>query len=394
MGHAGLILFTLSAMQFISIVDFMIVMPLGPLLMDTLGIDTLQFSWVVSAYTFAAGVAGIAAAPLLDRVGRRSAYIALSAGLLLGTLACGVATNYPLLVAARCLTGAFGGVLGGLSYAIVADVFPEERRGRATGVLMSAFAVASVVGVPIGIALGARYGWRVPFLVLAALGLPLVGMAGWTMPALTGHLGGTRRRPLAQLLDTLTRPAHLRAFTLTAILMFGAFSVIPYISASYVSNAGVTEAQLPVVFVAGGLLTLVSTPLVGRLIDGYGALPVFRCVVSLAAVMTLVVTHLPAVGLAVAAPAAALMMASNAGRLVSAVALITASIEPRRRGGFMSVNSSVQHLASGLGTVCGGLILEGGAGEPLRHFGTVGILAVAVTLTSLWFAGRVRPVAG
>ncbi len=393
-GHAGLILFTLSAMQFISIVDFMIVMPLGPLLMDTLGIDTLQFSWVVSAYTFAAGVAGIAAAPLLDRVGRRSAYIALSAGLLLGTLACGVATNYPLLVAARCLTGAFGGVLGGLSYAIVADVFPEERRGRATSVLMSAFAVASVLGVPIGIALGTRYGWRVPFLVLVALGLPLVGMAGWTMPPLTGHLGGTPRRPLAQLLDTLTRPSHLRAFTLTAILMFGAFSVIPYISAFYVSNAGVTEAQLPVVFVAGGLLTLVSTPLVGHLIDGCGALPVFRCVVSLAAVMTLVVTHLPAVGLTVAAPAAALMMASNAGRLVAVVAVVTASIEPRRRGGFMSVNSSVQHLASGLGTVCGGLILEGGAGEPLRHFGTVGILAVAVTLTSLWFAGRVRPVAG
>jgi DHA1 family inner membrane transport protein len=392
-GHAGLILFTLSAMQFISIVDFMIVMPLGPLLMDTLGIDTLQFSWVVSGYTLAAGVAGIAAATALDRVGRRSAYIVLSVGLLVGTLACGVATDYPLLVAARCLTGAFGGVLGGLSYAIVADVFPEERRGRATGVLMSAFAVASVVGVPAGIALATRCGWRVPFFVLAALGLPLVGMAGWTMPALTGHLCGTRQRPLAQLLDTLTRPSHRRAFTLTAILMFGAFSVIPYISAFYVSNAGVTEAQLPIVFVAGGLLTLVSTPLVGRLIDACGALPVFRCVVSLAAVMTLVVTHLPAVGLAVAAPAAALMMASNAGRLVAVVAVVTASIEPRRRGGFMSVNASVQHLASGLGTLCGGLILEGGAGEPLRHFGTVGILAVAVTLTSLWFAGRVRPVA-
>lgn len=391
--RAGLILFTLAAMQFISTVDFMIVMPLGPLLFDTLGIDTVQFSWVVSAYTFAAGCAGVAAAAVLDRVGRRSAYIALSAGLLLGTLACGLATNYQLLVAARCLTGAFGGVLGGLSYAIVADVFPEERRGRATGLLMSAFAVASVVGVPSGIALGNRYGWRVPFLVLAALGLPLLGMAAWTMPPLTGHLGGTRRRPLAQLLDTLTYPSHRPALTLTAILMFGAFSVIPYISASYVSNAGVTEAQLPVVFVVGGLLTLVTTPLVGRLIDRYGALPVFRCAVSLAAVMTLVVTHLPSVGLAVAAPVAALMMASNAGRLVSSVSLITASIEPRRRGGFMSVNSSVQHIASGLGTVCGGLILEGGAGEPLRYFGTVGILAVAVTLTSLWFAGRVRPVA-
>jgi predicted MFS family arabinose efflux permease len=107
--------------------------------------------------------------------------------------------------------------------------------------------------------------------------------------------------------------------------------------------------------------------------------------------MTLVVTHLRSVGLAVAALVAALMMASNAGRLVSSVSLITASIEPRRRGGFMSVNSSLQHIASGLGTVCGGLILEGGGGEPLRYFGTVGILAVAVTLTSLWFAGRVRP---
>ena len=228
-----------------------------------------------------------------DRVGRKSAYIALSAGLLLGTLACGLATNYQLLVAARCLTGAFGGVLSGLSYAIVADVFPEERRGRATGLLMSAFAVASVVGVPIGIVLGNRYGWGVPFLMLAALGLPLLGMAAWTMPPLTGHLGGTQRRPLAQLLDTLTYPPHWPALALTAILMFGAFSVIPYISASYVSNAGVTEAQLPVVFVAGGLLTLVSAPLVGRLIDRYGALPVFRCAVSLAAVMTLVVTHLP-----------------------------------------------------------------------------------------------------
>lgn len=251
--RAGLILFTLAAMQFISTVDFMIVMPLGPLLFDTLGIDTVQFSWVVSAYTFAAGCAGFAAAAVLDRVGRRSAYIALSAGLLLGTLVCGLATNYHVLVAARCLTGAFGGVLGGLSYAIVADVFPEERRGRATGLLMSAFAVASVVGVPIGIALGTRSGWGVPFLVLAALGLPLLGMAAWMMPPLTGHLGGTRRRPLANLLDTLTYPSHRPALALTAILMFGAFSVIPYISASYVSNAGVTEAQLPVVFVARGL---------------------------------------------------------------------------------------------------------------------------------------------
>ena len=192
--------------------------------------------------------------------------------------------------------------------------------------LTSSFAVASVVGAPIGIALGNRYGWGAPVLVLAALVLPLLGISARTMPPLTGQLGGTRRRSLAQLVDTLTYPSHRPAFALTAVLMFAAFSVIPFMSASYVNNAGVTEAQLPVVYVAGGVLTLVFT-------------------------------HLPSVGPAVGTTVAALMMASNARRFVSSVSLITAGIEPRRRGGFMSVNLSVQHVASGLGTVCGGLIL-------------------------------------
>jgi len=389
----GALLFALTALQFVSIVDFMIVMPLGPQLLDDLGIDVRQFSTVVASYTLAAGLAGFLAAPVLDRVGRRSAYLALSAGLLATTAACGLATSYPQLLAARCATGAFGGVHGGLSLAIVADTFPPEARGRATGVLMSAFAVASVVGVPIGIALGTRSGWETPFLVLAACGVPLVGLAAWALPPLTDHVGGPARHPLASLIDTLTVPAHRRAFALMAALMFGAFSVIPSISTALVANAGVTTAQLPVIYVVGGLLTLATTPAVGRLVDRHGPLPVFRAVVPLSAAMTLVMTHLPAVGLAGAAPVTAVLMATNAGRMVTAMSLITASIEPRRRGGFLSANASVQHIASGLGTMCGGLIVQGGAGEPLRHFGTVGLLATCTTLTGLWLARRVRPVA-
>lgn len=387
-----MLLVALTALHFVSIVDFMIVMPLGPQLLDDLGIDVRQFSTLVASYTLTAGLAGFLAAPVLDRVGRRSAYLALSAGLLATTAACGLATTYPQLLAARCATGAFGGVHGGLSLAIVADAFPPEARGRATGVLMSAFAVASVVGVPIGIALGTRSGWQAPFLVLAALGLPLVGLAAWALPPLTDHVGGPARNPVAALIDTLTAPAHRRAFALMATLMFGAFSVIPSIGTALVANAGVTTAQLPVIYVVGGLLTLVATPVVGRLVDRHGPLAVFRRVVPLSAAMTLVMTHLPAVGLAGAAPVTAVLMATNAGRMVTAMSLITASIEPRRRGGFLSANASVQHIASGLGTMCGGLIVQGGAGEPLRHFGTVGLLATATTLTGLWLARRVRPV--
>jgi predicted MFS family arabinose efflux permease len=392
-GREGVILFTLAALQFISLVDFMIVMPLGPQLLVTLDIDAQRFSWVVSAYTLAAGVAGFLVAPWLDRVPRKSAYLALSVGLLAGTAACGMASSYPLLLATRCVTGGFGGVLGGLALAIVADVFPAGRRGRANGTLMLSFAVASVAGVPLGIALSTRLGWQAPFFVLTALGLPLIGLAAWALPPLAAHPDGSRRHPLARLLETLTVPAHRHAFFLIALLMIGAFAVIPFISTALVANVGVTEAQLPAVFIAGGLLTLVSTPLVGRLVDRLGPLPVFRGVVPLSAVMMLVLTHLPVVGIVGAAPVVAVLMATNAARMVSAMSLITASIEPRYRGSFMSLNSSVQHVASGLGAMLGGTLVEGGAGEPLRHFGTVGILAAGMTIASLSLAARIRPVA-
>jgi len=383
------IILALAALQFVSIVDFMIVMPLGPELLDDLGIDAGRFSVAVSAYTLAAGLAGFLAAPWLDRIPRRPAYLFLTVGLLAGTVACGLATTFPQLLLARCVTGCFGGVHGGLTLAIVADVVPPDRRGRAMGVLMSAFAVASVVGVPLGIALGTHFGWRAPFFALAMLGLPLVGLAAWTLPPLPPHADHRPRHPLLHLLALLTLPAHVERLALIAILMFGAFSVIPFISTSLVANVGVSQEQLPLVFIAGGLLTLLVTPITGRLVDRVGALAVFFVVVPLSACLLLVITHLPAIGIRGAVPVTAALMATNTSRLVTATSLITAGIEPRHRGGFMSIKSSVQHLASGLGTTCAGLIVAGGAGEPLRHYGTVGIMAAVMTIASLGLAKRI-----
>jgi predicted MFS family arabinose efflux permease len=383
---------TLAAVQFTSIVDFMVVMPLGPQLMRTLGLSPGRFGLIVSSYTLAAGIAGLVASSLIDRFGRKAAFLTLYVGFLIGTLLCGLAPTYATLLTARVITGAFGGVLGGMALAIIGDVFPEERRGAATGALMSAFALASVVGVPFGLYLGTRLGWHAPFLLLAALGCPVLVVALRALPPLREHLGrAPSAHPLAILRETFTHPNHLRAFALVVSLMFGGFAVIPYISPYLVANVGVSELNLPLVYVAGGGLTLVAAPLIGRLADRYGKLRVYRIVAPVSAVLMFVVTNLPRVSLGIAVAAVAGLMVSNAGRMVAAMAMVTGSVEPRVRGGFMSANSSVQHLSTGLGAFVGSRIITQGPDGTLRHFDLVGLIAVASTLLSLWLAGRLRP---
>ena len=382
---------TLAAVQFTSIVDFMLVMPLGPQLMRRMAIDPERFGMIVSSYTLSAGLAGLVASSLVDRFDRKRAFLFLYAGFLVGTLACGLSTSYTALVAARVATGAFGGVLGGMAFAIIGDVFPEERRGRATGSLMSAFALASVVGVPFGLYLGTKFGWQWPFLLLAALGVPtfFLGMRG--LPTLRGHLARQGKvDPLGELFRTMSHPNHIRAFLLVTSLMLGSFSVIPYISPYLVANVGVMELDLPWVYVAGGVLTLVAAPIIGRLADRHGKLAVYRVVAPVSMVMLLAITNLPRVGLAVAVGAVGLLMVSNAGRMIAAMAMVTASVEPSRRGGFMSANSAVQHLASGVAASVGGWILVERPDRSLAHFGRVGLFAAGFTLLSMWLAGRLR----
>lgn len=385
------LLAALAAVQFTSIVDFMIVMPLGPQLVESLGIDTVGFGWIVSSYTFAAGAAGLAAAPILDRVDRRTAFLILALGFSAGTCLCGLADGYATLVAARTMTGAFGGLLGGQSLAIVGDVFPEERRGQATGTLMSGFALASVAGVPVGIWIGDTWGWRAAFLALAAASLPTIALAFRAIPPVRGHAARRREPVLPRLVETLTLPAHRRAFALVSVLMVGAFAVIPFISASFVAHVGVRPAQLPIVYVAGGLVTLVGSPWIGRLADRHGTWQVFRGVVPVSAAMMVVITHLPRVGVWYAAAVTAVLMLANTGRMVAAMALVSAAVEPARRAGFMAVNSSIQHVACGIGTAIGAAIAGGDPGEPLARYGLAGWFAATVTLASLWFAARLRP---
>ena len=386
-GRHWVLLLILASVQFTSIVDFMVVMPLGPELILKLGITTKQFGFIVASYSISAGIAGVLASSIMDRFGRKTAFLTLYAGFLLGTLFCGLAREYYTLLAARVVTGCFGGILGGLALTIVADVFPEERRGQATGVLMSAFAVASVVGVPAGLYVGFEWGWHVPFLILAGLGSLVFLAALYVMPPLRDHLHhGVHADHLRHIVETFRNSKNLVAFALTAAVMFGGFSVIPYISLSLVSNVGVPKVKLWMVFVTGGILTMFGAPLIGMLADRFGKLQVYRCVAVVSACLVLCVTNLPRVPLAVAIGVVGVLMVSNAGRMVAALTMITASVESRFRGGFMSANSAVQHMSSGLGAYLGGEIL----GESVAHFGRVGLMSVTATVLSLWLAGLIR----
>jgi MFS transporter, DHA1 family, inner membrane transport protein len=389
-----LLLFILAAVQFTHIVDFMIIMPLGPVYIANMNLSSEQFGYVVSAYTFSAGFAGLLAARFLDRFDRKSALLTLYAGFAAGTFLCAFAPNYPLLLAARTVAGAFGGVAAAVVLAIVGDVFPGSRRGFAMGVLMTAFSVASIVGVPLGLELAELYNWHYPFAVLGFLSLAVLGLATLVLPPLRGHMTDGPPRPV-KTWAVLTDPNHLRAFALMVALVLSTAMLIPFLPTYLVANVGFPQGSLLYMYLWGGIVTLVALPVVGRLADRFGKLIVFRILVVATLVSIAVVTNLPA-GLSVPAVLAltTAFMVTTAGRMVPAMALITASAAPRERGSFMSLNATVQHIALASAAAISGLLLPLDENKALVGFPFVGLLACIATAVSMVLAGRLRPAPG
>jgi predicted MFS family arabinose efflux permease len=277
-----------------------------------------------------------------------------------------------------------------MSMAIIGDVFPENRRGRATGSLMTGFALASVAGVPLGLSVGTAYGWHIPFIALAIGGIPTLALAPFALPPLNAHVGKAHARPLQTLVEIFSDSNHLNAFALIVMLMIGSFTVFPMLNPYLVGNVGLKEYHLPWVYIAGGALTLFTAPVIGRLADRYGKLLVYCLIVPGSALLMVVITHLPPVPVWVAVAIFGSLMMCNVGRMIAAMAMVTSSVEPRLRGAFLSVNSSVQHIASGVGAYLGGVIVTKAADGRIEHFGTVGWFGAACTLSTLWLASRVR----
>ncbi len=387
-----LVLATLAAVQFTHVMDYMILMPLGSQLMRMFSIGPAQFSHLVAAYSLAAATTGLIGGFLMDRIDRKRALLTLYAGFGLATLACALAPNYPVLLLARVAAGAFGGLAASIVTAIVGDLVPPERRGAALGVVMTSFPIASVLGVPTGLFLAGLFEWHAPFYLLVGLSL-VVGVSAWKLlPPLPPH--PTTTPAFRQMREILLEPVHLRAFALSVVLVFAGGCVIPFMAPSMVANVGLTEAQLPLVYLAGGAFTFFTMPWFGRLADRHDKLHVFAAISAFACVATLVLTHLPAAPVLAALLATTAFMIGMSGRFPPATALITNSVEARYRGGFMSVNSAVQQAAGAAANLVAGLVVtQDAATGRLNGYAHVGYLAIAAFGFAVFLAARLRAAA-
>jgi predicted MFS family arabinose efflux permease len=391
-----LVLFVLAAVQFTHIVDFMIMMPLGPQLMRIFKINPQQFSLIVASYTFSAGIFGFLGAFIIDRFDRKTAFTFAYIGFTLGTLACGLAPSFHFLMAARILAGAFGGVLGALVLSIISDIIPLERRASAMGIVMTAFSAASVLGVPIGLALANKFGWNAPFLFLAGLTTFITIAIIKIIPSLTAHLQSkaTRPKPIEVITNVTSNKNALRALLMMSLLIFGQFSIIPFLSPYMVYNVGFLETQLPFIYFCGGIGTIFTLPLVGKLADKNGRLKVFAYAIFLSTIPILTITNLGQIPVYAALAITTIFMILVSSRIVPATTMVTSTVPPKNRGSFMSINSSVQQLSSGIASFIAGLIIVKNADGSLSHYNWIGYFAVVTSFLSLFVAQKLRSADG
>jgi DHA1 family inner membrane transport protein len=386
------LLLTLAMIQFATIVDFLIILPLEHQYTRLYHISPQQFGLVTAAYGISAGLAGLAAGFFLDRFDRKTALLWSYFGFAFGTLLCGLSTSFVQLVAARFFAGAFGGLLGAIVPAIVGDVVPLERRGAAMGMVMSAFSVASIVGVPMGIIVAARFNWHIPFIALAILCVCILPLAIWVTPPLRGHLAHVHEdHPVVRTWRVMTHPDHQKSFLFMAVITCAGFLVFPYMPAYMNFNVGFSEIQLAWIYVCGGAVTFYTMNWVGRWADRSGKRRVYNYVALSTAAPLILVTTLPHVSMILAVAVTTLLFVCMSARMVPAMAMMTAVVEARYRGGFMSINSAVQQLAMGIASLCGSLILGQTPKQELTHFGINGILAVILMYSSIYFAKFLKP---
>ena len=385
------LLLTLAGIQFTHILDFMIMMPLGPQFTKIFSITDAQFGLLVSAYTFAAGASGLLAATYLDKFDRKKLLLTLYVLFGLATLACGLAPTYHSLMAARVLAGVFGGVLSALSQTIVADVIPFERRGRAMGIVMTSFSVATVAGVPIGLFLAAHFSWHAPFFGIAAMvGLLAIG-ASLTLPRLRDHLTvAGQSSAMGNIRRVLTDSNHLKAFAFSGLVMSAGFTVIPFITIYLQTNVGWRVDQVPYVYLCGGLVTLVTARWIGVLTDRKGKVVMFR-LMALLVVVPMVLTTMTA-GLPVWAVliVSTSFFACMSGRMIPGMAIVTSAANPALRGTFMALNSAVQFAAMGLAAFTGGHIISRDANNLVQNYWMAAVVGATASLAAVFMAGQLK----
>jgi predicted MFS family arabinose efflux permease len=380
----------LAFLQFTVVLDFTILSPLGAILMRDLGVSPAQFGLVVSAYAFSAALSGLLAAGFADEFDRKKLLLFFYGGFVLGTALCGVAPSYPLLLGARAVTGSFGGVIGSISLAIVADLFPLDARGRVMGFVTTAFAASQVMGIPLGLYVSNAWGWHAPFRMIAAVSA-VVGVAIFrTLRPIDAHLQQVHdRNPLHHVVVTLLRPRHHWGFAATMLLALGGYMLMPFGSAFTVNNLGIAFGELPMIYMVTGVAALFFGPIVGRISDAAGKYRTFAVGSLLAIVIVVYYTHRGLTPLAGVIALNVGMFTAISARQVSAQALASAVPAPEDRGAYMSISSSMQQLAGGVASAFAGLVVTQTTSGRLEHYDRLGFLVALSLATTIALMRRI-----
>jgi predicted MFS family arabinose efflux permease len=390
-GYQKFAIFALAITMFTVVLDFMVMSPLGDILMKSLSIKPAHFGLAVSAYAFSAGISGLLTAGFADRFDRKKLLLFFYSGFIAGTLLCGIANTYPLLVGARIITGLFGGVIGSISMAIVADLFDLQHRGRVMGFMQMGFGASQVLGIPIGLYLANLWGWHAPFLWVAGMAIAVAVLIAIKLKPLTKHLAVQQdRSALKHLLHTLSKKDYRIGFSATALMSIGGFMMMPFGSAFAINNLQITQHQLPLLFMVAGLSTLIIMPLVGKLSDKVDKFKIFVAATIWMAVVVVIYTNLSVTPLWLVMVFNVLMMCGIMSRMVPSTALITGVPVLQDRGAFMSINSSLQQIAGGVAAAFAGLIVvQKNKFSPLEHYNTLGYIIIVISTVSAFLLYRV-----
>jgi predicted MFS family arabinose efflux permease len=382
----------LAILQFTIILDFMVLSPLSAFLMPALKITTAQFGMVVSAYAWSAGIAGLLAAGFADKYDRKKMLIIFYAGFLIGTLLCGLAPSYELLLGARIVTGIFGGVIGSVVFAIVTDLFPMEVRGRVMGFLQMAFAGAQVLGLPIGLYLNNIYGWHSPFLMIVSLGIPLGVLIAIYFKPVDAHLTNKMEKSaLAHLAHTFVKPDYFKAFAATTLLATGGFMLMPFGSAFAINNLQITAKDLPTLYMITGIFSMVFAPLIGKLADSWGKYTMFSICSLLVMLVVVIYCNLGVTPLWVVITFSVIMFINVSGRIISSSAMLSGIPTPMDRGAFMAINSAVQMVSGGIASMIAGMIVHQTESGYLENYNILGYVvagATFITIVMMYFINQ------
>jgi predicted MFS family arabinose efflux permease len=384
------VILILALTQFSVVLDFMVMSPLGDLLIKDLKITPSQFGVVVSSYALSAGVAGFLTASFADKFDRKKMLMFFYGGFIIGTLLCGLSTNYWTLVGARIFTGLFGGVMSSISLAIVADLFDMNHRGRVMGFLQMGFGMSQILGIPISLYLANVWDWKAPFFMIVLLAALIFVGIFFVLKPVDAHLKLQRDNPLKHMWNTISNRNYRIGFLATAFMSLGGYLMMPWGSAYAVNNIGIKQSELPLMFMIVGISTFIIMPVIGIISDRVNKYMVFAGASIVMIISIAIYSHLPHVSLFVLILVNVVMMMGIMARMVPSQALAASIPEMKDRGAFMSINSSLQQMAGGIAALIGGwIVTQKTQTSPLERFDLLSYVVTAVIIINMLLTYRV-----